>query len=69
MFEPDGVHTIPVPQGWTPEQAWEAIRRADPFPTDNLNWAKLVTEWKCPRCGALTDLDHRDEFGHWGCDV
>lgn len=39
----DGVHTIPVPRGWSPEQAWEAIARdeydylADPEP----GWANV----------------------------
>jgi hypothetical protein len=23
------IHTIPVPRGWSVEQAWEAIRRGD----------------------------------------
>lgn len=26
------IHTIPVPNGWSVEQAWEAIRRGEPLP-------------------------------------
>lgn len=35
------VHTIPVPEGWSTEQAWEAIKRGDTLPPparwDNVN--------------------------------
>jgi hypothetical protein len=38
------VHTIPVPRGWSVEQAWEAIRRgdslSDPFP----RWVNVETD-------------------------
>lgn len=30
----DCIHTIPVPPGWTPEQAWEQISRGELLPTD-----------------------------------
>ena len=40
---PDGVHTIPVPRGWSVEQAWEAIRRGQPLPADeNGSWANVL---------------------------
>jgi hypothetical protein len=26
------IHTIPVPKGWSTEQAWEALRRGDTLP-------------------------------------
>lgn len=46
--QPDGVHTIPVPHGWTPEQAWEAIRRgetvADLQAEDEVGWANVLVE-------------------------
>lgn len=38
----DGVHTIPVPRGWTPEQAWEAIRRGDLLTDPEPLWANVV---------------------------
>lgn len=37
------IHTIPVPRGWSVEQAWEAISRddclSDPYPS----WANVET--------------------------
>ena len=27
LKQPDGIHTIPVPEGWSVEQAWEHIAR------------------------------------------
>lgn len=38
----DGVHTIPVPHGWTPEQAWEAIRRGDLLTDPEPWWANVL---------------------------
>jgi hypothetical protein len=38
------IHTIPVPGGWSPEQAWEAIKRGDlPLPTPPKGWANIET--------------------------
>lgn len=37
----DGVHTIPVPQGWSPEQAWEAIKRGDVLTDPEPAWANV----------------------------
>jgi hypothetical protein len=34
--QPDGVHTIPVPHGWSPEQAWEGTRRIGPRASQRL---------------------------------
>lgn len=34
------IHTIPVPEGWSPEQAWEAIRRGVTLP-----WNLPITSW------------------------
>jgi hypothetical protein len=40
----DGLHTIPVPRGWTPEQAWQAIKDGillkDPHPF----WANIIVK-------------------------
>ena len=36
--QPDGIHTIPVPEGWSAEQAWEAIRRGDQLPEPPQAW-------------------------------
>lgn len=41
------VHVIPVPVGWSIEQAWEAIRRNDvPFENPNgpPSWANIETD-------------------------
>lgn len=41
----DGVHTIPVPRGWSPEQAWEAIRREDGLEVASIDgWANVLIE-------------------------
>lgn len=41
----DGVHTIPVPRGWSPEQAWEAIRRGDELTDpEPAAWANVLVE-------------------------
>lgn len=39
--QPDGVHTIPVPLGWSAEQAWECIRRGVPIPNGLVAWANV----------------------------
>lgn len=43
-LKPKTFHTIPVPRGWSVEQAWEAISRevelTDPCP----RWANIETE-------------------------
>ena len=46
-MEDDGVHTIPVPRGWSAEQAWEAIRRGDSMPDPELvelHWANVLVQ-------------------------
>lgn len=41
-------HTIPVPPGWSPEQAWEHISRAQRLPTDypesECRWTSVVVD-------------------------
>ena len=38
------IHTIPVPQGWSVEQAWEAVVRGDLLPDDEKTWANVETD-------------------------
>jgi len=42
------VRVIPVPCGWSAEQAWEILRRAErlPLPTEENpdGWAQIVTD-------------------------
>jgi hypothetical protein len=39
------LHTIPVPEGWSVEQAWEAIVRGDRFTLGRGTWwANIVVE-------------------------
>jgi hypothetical protein len=39
------IHTIPVPHGWSIEQAWEAIKRGDLLPDDEgERWANVETD-------------------------
>jgi hypothetical protein len=44
--QPDGIHTIPVPPGWSAEQAWEHIVRGVLLPTDypehQQRWMQVV---------------------------
>jgi hypothetical protein len=64
MGERPTIHTIPVPDGWSPEQAWEAIKRGDlPLPEPPQGWANIETVAGyyvrlhppetplCPNCG------------------
>lgn len=37
----DGIHTIPVPKGWSIEQAWEAISRGEGLPAEEVAWANV----------------------------
>jgi len=39
------IHTIPVPVGWSPEQAWEAISRGDRLehPDGEPTWVNVET--------------------------
>ena len=37
-------HTIPVPTGWSAEQAWEAISRGDLLTDPEPLWAAVVAE-------------------------
>lgn len=58
------IHVMPVPEGWSPEQAWEAFKRGDlPLPEPPQGWAIIETrggefvrlhppeEGVCPKCG------------------
>ena len=38
------IHTIPVPYGWSIEQAWEAISREDELPDQGERWANIETD-------------------------
>lgn len=39
------IHTIPVPPGWSPEQAWEAIKREDDLPEEeDPSWINVETD-------------------------
>lgn len=40
----DGVHTIPVPRGWTPEQAWAAIRDGILLKDPHPGWANIIVK-------------------------
>ena len=42
MPQPDGVHTIPVPRGWSIEQSWEHIRRGVILTDPEPNWAVIL---------------------------
>lgn len=39
--QPAGIHTIPVPRGWSVEQAWEAISRGDLLTDPDPGWANI----------------------------
>ena len=42
---PQTIHTIPVPAGWSVEQAWEAISRGDELPASpEGTWANVLVE-------------------------
>ena len=38
----DVIHTIPVPRGWSVEQAWEAVKNGDKLNDPNPSWANVV---------------------------
>lgn len=38
------LRTIPVPAGWSIEQAWEAIRRGDLLTDPEPMWANIETD-------------------------
>ena len=42
-YEPvkDGVHTIPVPKGWSIEQSWEAVSRGEGLPAEAVEWVRV----------------------------
>ena len=40
------IHTIPVPYGWSIEQAWEAISREDELLEQGESWAVVETDDK-----------------------
>lgn len=44
MPQPDGVHTIPVPRGWSIEQSWEHIRRGVLLTDPEPNWAVILVK-------------------------
>lgn len=35
------IHTIPVPIGWSPEQAWHAIKNNDVLPDTDAYWVNV----------------------------
>jgi len=37
----DGIHVIPVPRGWSPEVAWEAIKRRDVLTDPDPSWVNV----------------------------
>ncbi len=36
------IHSIPVPLGWSPEQAWESIKRGDLLTDPEPSWANIL---------------------------
>jgi hypothetical protein len=44
MRQRDGIHTIPVPLGWSVEQAWEAIAREDTIPDMAVTWTNVAVK-------------------------
>jgi hypothetical protein len=36
------IHTIPVPEGWSVEVAWEAIKNGDELPKGEKTWANIL---------------------------
>lgn len=38
------IHTIPVPKGWSTEQAWEALRRGDTLPDTIQFWTNVEVD-------------------------
>lgn len=38
----DEVHSIPVPNGWSAEQAWEAIKRGEELSDPQSEWANIL---------------------------
>jgi len=39
------IHTICVPRGWSPEQAWEAVKRGEELPEkDDSFWVNVETD-------------------------
>lgn len=41
---PRAYHVIPVPRGWSVEQAWEAISRGDSLTDPEPMWASVFVE-------------------------
>lgn len=56
--QPDGVHTIPVPRGWSPEQAWEAISRGDLLTDLHPSWVNVRV-----RDGVIVELCSNESVG------
>jgi hypothetical protein len=50
--QPDGIYTIPVPRGWSVEQAWEAITRGDRLADPRPCWVNV-----CVRDGAIRKVN------------
>lgn len=38
------LHVIPVPRGWSAEQAWEAIQRGDLLTDEQPSWSVVRAE-------------------------
>lgn len=51
MPERISVHTIPVPPGWSAEQAWECISRSERLPT---NYPESACQWTSIRVEGYT---------------
>jgi hypothetical protein len=57
----NAIHTIPVPQGMSPEQAWETIQRGDELKRDlHPRWANIETDEK-GRFLHLLEIDNDDD--------
>ena len=61
MSESREIHTIPVPHGWSVEQAWEAISRGDLLTDpDPQGWANIeVCDGRMVRVLPMEDDDDR----------
>jgi hypothetical protein len=54
------IHTIPVPQGMSPEQAWEMIQRGEKLKDPRPRWANIETDEK-GRFLHLLEVDNDDD--------
>jgi hypothetical protein len=54
------IHTIPVPRGMSPEQAWEKIQRGEKLKDLHPRWANIETDKK-GRFLHLLEVDDDDD--------